>query len=329
MTITAVIWRSASEGYKISSEMLESVTWTGDINSFHRTATIDFKNTKDMKKRLVKYSPGDLVILYKDGKRFFKGYIFKYSLSDDGSESIVCYDNLIYLAKNADTVLFKNQTAAGAIRSLCKKHGVPVGSIASTGYKFKRKLYEEKSLNDIFSDLLEETKKKTGKSYIFRAGTDGKVNLYNRDSASKLTVTINDVLGASKDVSIEDLRNKILVTKGSLDSKEKKSKYITRTAQNSSSISKYGRMQHVESVDDDYSTAKMEATAKSLLKELNRSETEMSIDFIGNIACITGNKIAIDNNLTNIDGTYFITSDSHSFSNGVHKMSLQISTKLE
>jgi hypothetical protein len=318
---------SSSAIYDITN-LVTDITWSGDINTYSRTLSLSVMNTEDMEKRLIKFDVGHMVFFYVDNKEVFRGYLFKLDMGSDGKETLTCYDMLIYTAKNSDTMLIKNKTASEIVTMLCKKYDMPIGKIQSTGYKISKKLCENQTLDSIIKDALDETKANTnGKGYRLYS-EKGKVNLVGRYGAAQTSISVNNLISASKEKSIEDLKNKVMVTKGSLES-DSEVKFASETVTDTASTKKYGTMQHVEQVDDTDSTSKMKAKAKSLLKDLSQPTQTLSIEFIGDVSCVTGNIIHIQNNLIDAKGSYYITSDSHTFSGGSHKMTLQLSTKLE
>jgi hypothetical protein len=318
---------SSTNKYNITS-MLKNVDWSGDINTYPRTLQVNVQNANNLTKgKLISFKPGRTVILYIDGVEKFRGYVFKTSINEKGEQSLTCYDNLIYLTKNSETMIIKNQSASDVISSLCKKFGVPVGSIEATGYKIKKMVCQGKALSDIFSDSLKVTKTGNGKLYLLRS-EKGKAYLKSRKNAAHITVSVTNIISGNYEVSIEELKNQVKVEKGQIDSKEKDSKYSSVTEKDSSSIDTYGIMQQIESADDKDTISMMSSKAKKLLKQLKEPTKTYSVDFIGHPDCITGNKISIKNEILGFSGTYYITADSHSFDGGVHKMSLQLSTNI-
>lgn len=306
--------------------MVKDVQWSGDVNSFPRTVDISLKNTNDINKgkRLFGYSPGNTVILFDDDKEIFRGTIFKTSLNEIGDESFTAYDELVYVTKNNNSVFIKNKTASEVITAQCKKFGIKVGSIEKTSYTIPKLFCDNKSLSDIFIDVLEEERKHAGNKFLITS-KKGAVYMTSRSKAMKLTIKVANVITASKETSIEEVRNQVMVTKGSLNPKDGDTKFASVTVSDSTSKSKYGTMQHVETADDDDSTAKMKKKAEQLLKELKYAEVTNQIEFIGDTSCVTGNIIDIEDDLSGLKGRFYITSDTHTWSNGVHKMSLQLS----
>jgi hypothetical protein len=156
--------------------------------------------------------------------------------------------------------------------------------------------------------------------------------------------------GHLKEISIDELKTQVKVEKGSFETTEKTTtnkqgtkttkddvkvtetvgaSYRSFVASNPNLIADFGIMQHLESADDKASIASMKKQAEALLQQMSKPNTTISIDFIGQNDCITGNIIQVRDEITDIIGNYYITSDSHSWSSGSHKMGLQLSNKLE
>jgi hypothetical protein len=325
--IKVVLYKSSSTAYDITG-LVSSITWSGDIDTLFRKVDISFKNTNDGKKVNFNYDLGSLVMVYDSGTEIFRGYVFTRDIDSKGEDSLVAYDQLIYAGKNNVSVLVKNKMASDIIKSEFRKFGIPLGSIESTKYKIPKKVFQSETLGEMVKQLLEETRKSTGKRYVL--GTKkGKVFLKSREQSTLLTIRVDDIISGSKSFSIEDLKNQVLVYKGSLEGGKDTKKYEEYVSKSSSSINKYGVMQHVESVDDDTSYNSMKNKSRQLLKEMNKVDETISIEFLGDSSCITGNIVDITNVMTGIKGRYYITSDSHSFSDGIHKMTLQLSKRLE
>ena len=64
--------------------------------------------------------------------------------------------------------------------------------------------------------------------------------------------------------------------------------------------------------------------AKNMLIGVSK---ESSVEAIGNIKCISGYAVKIKDSLTGLTGKFWINTDSHTWSNGVHTMSLNLAFK--
>ncbi len=64
--------------------------------------------------------------------------------------------------------------------------------------------------------------------------------------------------------------------------------------------------------------------AKALLGDATQ---KLSIEAIGNITCLSGYSVIVHDSATGLNGKYWITSDSHTFEDGIHTMSLELDFK--
>lgn len=347
--IKLILYTTATKKFDITN-LVKDVTWSGDINTLGRQLDVSLQvATASGKEVVIDIEPGNMVIFYQNSEELFRGYIFNKTIDDKGAESLTCYDQLIYLSKNSDTIFIKNKSASDIIISTLKKYKIPVGKIEPTNFKIKKLLLSGKTLSDIFTESLLETKKSTRKSYKI-SSDKGKVNMVSREKASKKTISVSDIISGSRQISIDELKTQVKVEKGSFETTEKTTtdkqgtkstkddvkvtetvgaSYRSFVASNPKLIAKFGIMQHLESVDDKTTIASMKKQAQTLLQQMSKPDTTISIDFIGQNDCITGNIIQVRDEITDIIGNYYITSDSHSWSGGSHKMGLQLSNKLE
>jgi hypothetical protein len=326
MIAKVIIIDSSKNTIDISS-FVEEITWSGDINTFSRTLEVKMANARNIKaSNIFNYDLGNIALMYDiKGNELFRGYIFKRSLDNEGSDSFTAYDQLVYLSKNSYTMLVKDMTASNVVNSLFTKFNIPIGYIEPTTYKIDKQVFTNSDLGQIINDCLTTTTAITGKGYILFS-KQGKAYMYSRQNSAKQTITTDNVFTANRDISIENMRTQVMVEKGSIDSTD--DKYSTYTSKDQTSVNKYGLMQHIESIDSSSTTAQMQSLANSKLSELNRKDDVTSIDFLGDFSCITGNQLHVYEPHTMTSGLYYITNDSHSISQGLHKMTLQLSSDI-
>lgn len=326
------------------SNMVTDISWSGDEETHHRTFELSLLNTIDVEKakKLGIFALGTMLVFYKNDNELFRGFIFKKTHNSDGKVSLTAYDELIYAAKNYETILVKNETADQVIKKLCKKYGISIGTIHPTGYKIKKKLFENQSLSEIFRELLKLTSRKTKKHYKLFA-KKGKVYLIAREKTTSNTIKVNDVISASREGSLEDIATQIKVVRGSLDkekqkttkskegsnkTKNKSKPYTTHTVKDKERIGYYGLIQKIEKADDDASVKEIKELAEKTLDKSKYVDMTWNMSFFGYAGCTTGHKITVHDDLSMVDGTYYISKDSHKFSNGEHTMDLQLSNRL-
>ena len=84
-------------------------------------------------------------------------------------------------------------------------------------------------------------------------------------------------------------------------------------------IKKYGTYMDAYTKQKDTNA---DAKAKAMLVGITK---EASVEAIGNVKCVAGKSLKIADKATGIKGTFYISSDSHSFRDGVHTMKLELS----
>lgn len=292
---------------------------TDDINLSSDMSTLGAELTlKTMDK---KFTEGDILILKSDKKEIFRGIII--DSNSDGipspnnvsTYSYNAFDFAFYLNKNQVFYKFKKKSASSCIKKLLSDFKIPIGKIADISYQIS-KIYNGNTVSDVIKDILEQVKEKTGKKYYFEM-VQGKFNLININSLSaQYEVNSKTIIsGPSHKRSIQNLKNSIVITDNSEKGK------ILHTVKSNSSISKYGKLQLVQSVDDKEKKRK-KTIANNLLKENNKVEDKLNFDVIGSFNLIPARIIKV--NLKNIKGNYRITSTKHTITSNLHVTSLEL-----
>jgi hypothetical protein len=233
--------------------------------------------------------------------------------------SFVAYDNLIYLAKSKMTVKFSQCLISDCITQVCNTLGVMVGNLCEDTKKYKVDMVcDNMSGSEIIKKAMETCKAWTGwKYHIYMADDKGtqKVNVVRADTViDNFKITdVTNLLTCSHSASIEDMVNQVAIADEHGN--------ITGYIKNAEDISKYGLLQEVYKVDKKQDTATM---AKSMLKKVTENS---SLSAIGNIQCISGYAVEIQEE--QLKGKFLISSDSHKISNNNHEMNLTLSYIIE
>jgi hypothetical protein len=93
---------------------------------------------------------------------------------------------------------------------------------------------------------------------------------------------------------------------------------IIGKVKNADWVKQYGSFQKVYRREDGIDA---QDVAKNMLKGMERKGT---VQAIGDITCITGYSVAIRDEYTGMWGIFQIDSDTHTWENGVHKMTLEL-----
>jgi hypothetical protein len=305
------------------SDYVENVEWSGHSEKPNRQLTVSLKNTSNGRFRAFDIENGKVVEFYNKGVKLFRGIVFAFNIDRSGSQSITAYDENVYLLKSTDTRTFKNVKASDIVRRICSDFGIPVGSIADTGYIIPKLILKQKTLLDMVNYALELTRRQTGKRYILR-NENGRLSLvqFTAKRSSFLLETTKNIISADYSQSIEDTKTQVKVIGGKDDA-------IIKTVRNASVTSKYGVMQHLETMDEKATTSQVSQRADQLLKELAVINDQASIEVLGIDEITTGMGLYVREPMTGLTGGYFVTNDTHRYANGVHTMSLEIAATYE
>lgn len=300
---------------------VQDVTISGDINTCFRACAVTLNNATTLRKRDLTFKLGQELRVLWDGKVIFKGVMFKQSVDTSGNQSLSAYDYNVYLVKNSDSVTYKNKTATAITKELCAKFGIATGNIADTQHVINKFTVGGKTVFDIITVALTLTFRATGRKYRL-ISDGGKLSLIDVKKPTKAIVIENEsnLMSASYSESIEDLKSKVKLTGG----EEKKP--ITVTESNATAAKEYGTMQHYEHMSDVKKESELRTLAKSLLAEMSVPAREFNVDAIGDNEVKSGVALAVNDSMTGIEGTFFVASDSHTYSaDGTHTMTLKLS----
>ncbi|WP_405390507.1 NlpC/P60 family protein [Peribacillus simplex] len=281
-------------------------------------------NTINGTTKAVNVEVGKEIRLYNNSKEIFRGVVFSTQIESKGSFSFTAWDYNYYLTKNTDSIKFVKDKASEIIKTICKRYDIPYGHIDDTGYVIPKLILRGKTLYDMITIALTETRKKTGK--VFLLGNEGgKLVLRERQTQVKRLIIQDgaNLLSASYSESIEDLRNSVRIT----GKTGEESKGVT--VSDSASVKKYGLMREKEH-ESEKTDSQLKPIANALLKELNKVEKDSSVEAIGDDSIIAGRMVQVSEKMTGISGGFYVITDSHSIdANGLHRMSLQVSKTLE
>lgn len=307
------------ENYNIT-EIVKSISWSGHSETPNRTLTVSIKNTLDGQKQAISIKKGGLLEFKHNGDTLFRGVIFATDINERGDMNVTAYDENVYLTKSTENRKFTKMKASEIARRICNDFDIPIGKISDTGYVIPKLIMRDKSLYDILLYALTLTKKQTGKRF-FISNKDGKFYLRAAsESTSKYLIERGrNIITASYSESIEETKTQVKVIGGKDD------KFVVKL-KNDSLAKKYGIMQEIDHMDEKATKSQVEQRARTLLKERGVIDDQASVEVLGIDDVITGTAVYVKEPMTGIVGGYYVTSDSHTFSDtGVHTMSLELS----
>lgn len=302
------------------TDLIESVTWSGDISQAYRTLNVQMSNTLNGRTRALTIEKGKEVRFYHNDEFLFRGLVFADSITSAGKQSITAYDENVYLTKSADERRFVNAKASDIVRRLCSDFGIPVGSISDTGYVIPKLIFRNTNLFDIIITALTVTEKQNGRRF-FVYNEVGKLTLKERkERVIEGTIEAGKTLiDATYSQSIEDLKTQVKVIGGT------KEDPVVVTVRSQALQDKFGKLQHVETVSEKATKSQAEQRAHELLKQLGTIDDDAQITCLGNVKAVAGASMKIREPMTGIIGDYYIASDSHVFDSGGHRANLRLS----
>lgn len=301
------------------TNMVASVSWTGSISQVARQAEITILNApndNNITNMKVILRNGDLIKLYENNKLIYYGQVLKTEKSNQtGTITYTTYDFLYHLMQSTYTHKWKKKTAEAIAKSVCKKVGIQRGSFAKTKYRIKKLIADDMSIYSIIMTAYTKASKKTHQKYVARMN-GRKCNVYK--VGTKVTgFNLSDsknLISVSYEESAENVINKVVIF-----NKKRKKK---GTVKNKSSIKTFGTFQKT------YTKGKKGSGKRAAKKLLQGIEKTVNVEVDeGNINCISGNGIKVYDTATGLNAIFWIESDTHTFANGRHTMSLELSFK--
>lgn len=299
-----------------------NLTWSDSADALGAEFSFSFPSSywdKNFKKKL---SCGDHIVILAGSREIMRGIITQTPINGDEYKG---YDYAFYLNKSECVIQYKKVAADKAIKQLCSRYEVPVGSISSMPTTIK-KVYKDKTIYDVIKDILKEVKSETGqghrlemrngKLYIVKSGSIKITPKYTDERGKKISCTKSASITGTR--SIEELKNKVIVAGTGEDSTEIKS-----TAKSSKSIKKYGLLTAVET-GDKLTSAKARNKAKNLLKGLNKVAVSFTAEMIGNNTVRSGRLLYFNRPEAGIKGWYKIKSVTHTVNAGKYLMSCEM-----
>ncbi|MGE4272056.1 MAG: hypothetical protein AB7E31_04200 [Desulfitobacterium sp.] len=255
------------------------------------------------------------VVLKKDSAIVFMGVIVS-KTNQAMKSSYTAMDYAFYLNKNKLVIQFNNTPAKQAIKDLCKKFDIKT-DIANLTTPINA-IYKDSSISDIILDILSQCQNELGEKYIMEMQGD---TLY----IAKLTdLKLNCKLLIGRDYSVsrsmEDLKNRIIITSNSEDAR------VIADVQDTESISTFGQLAEVIQVEDK-DIAQAKNIAQNNLALLNRTKKELTLSTVaidGGEIVKAKRMIQINLGKYGINGWYKIKAAEHKLANSQHSIGITI-----
>lgn len=295
------------------SNMVSTIKWSGSTSEIARVLELEFLYPlHDYYIPKIYPNIGDTMYLYDDnGEELFRGRVFyNERLSEQGTIQITCYDDAIRLSKSKGTYNFKNKTAEAITRTVCNDLGISIGKIASTGIPQKM-LCSNMGMYEIIQSAYEGASKQNKKKYHITM-KQGKLSVeeVGKEVVDYILKADSNILESAYSENAEGVVNKVKIY-------DDEDQYLG-VVQDDELISLMGTFQETYTKEKD---KQAKTVAKSMLQGISK---EINITVKGNISCLSGKAIRVEDSLTKVVSSFYIESDEHEWSVEQHKTTMKL-----
>lgn len=298
------------------TSLVTTVIWEGSINQATRKCQIDVLNASNdtnLQALKIVIACGDVIKLYEDSKLIFYGEVQKIEKKGEtGTVSYEARDILGHLLRIEHNEKFKNKCPEQITKKLLKMYGYGVGKIEETK-KVLPKLIVGSSVYEAI--LKAYSKAATGEKYMLQM-QGKKVNVIKKGEFVDTIVLDQEtnIINSSYEETIENMINRV-------DIFNKKGKQIGQV-KNEDHIKRYGLYKTNYEKEKNVNAKK---AAKALLKGPEKS---ISVEVInGDVKCVAGVAVEVKDKTTGLSGIFYVDQDVHTWSEGNHKMKLDLNYK--
>ena len=317
-----VKWIKYKDGYVYTTDITEavsSVSCGGSTSQAARTAEIavinapNDKNVTDLK---LKIAAGDTIKLYENNTTLFIGEVItKETTSETGTVTYSCTDLLNHLLKSTGVYNFSNTTAERITKKVCADFEIDTGTVVETKATIKKMIIDGSSIYDIIMMAYTKAARQTGKKYICRMeGTKLTVKVKGTIVKNFVLADEYNITNTKYEETIDSMVNVVKI----YDENKKQ----VGEVKNGNWIDKYGIYQQIYTKEKGINA---ETAAKNMLSGVEKKVTLDGIN--GDLSCIAGNGVEVYDKATGLNGVFWIDSDTHTWENGTHIMSLELNFK--
>ena len=319
--INLTIYQNGSGSGKDITQLVESVQWAGRRGSPARTLTVSLLDDDGYwhERSGIDVEEGWQCIFKWDGTELFRGIFMTQSTTQKKTGKYKAYDNGIYLSNNRDTFVYESKTASQIFSDVCSRFGLPTGEVAGCSYSIPDHIKKKATGWDTIEDALSLEFDNTGTRF-FVVSEKGSLSLKKRKENILQWVleTGANVTSYNFSKSIENAKTriKLLSAEGT----------VLAEASDPGLEAKIGIMQEVETPDETLNSAQLKALADSMLAEKKQASRTLNLnDLIGIPDVISGVGVFVIIPHVAISRTLYVDSDTHTFKDNLHTMSLQLS----
>ncbi len=294
------------------SNLVSNITWSGDKDQIARKLAFSYLYTdQDTNIKSEDILLGTRIMMYDDtGTLKFDGVALALEKEEsDIKIKLSCMDMAFYLKSEVYNTY--QGSPAQITAAVCSEFGIVTGGLADNGKAVEVVSTGEKTIYQVIQTAYEDAGLDV---HIYMNGLMLCVEEFGVQIAAVLTGD-DAVINASYKSSIENMVDQVLILND-------KGKYI-KTLQNEEDIAAYGIIQKIYKKSDTKKDSEEEA--RKLIQSVeNTGSISITTD---NYECITGRKVIVMKAGSSICGLFNIVSDSHSISDGEHKVTLGLDFK--
>lgn len=298
------------------TEYAISIEWSGSVEQASRSLSFNLVNQlTDPNIKLPSISLGSKIKLYESGELLFYGIVTSIDKGNSDTLDYTARDFLFYLTQSTISRSFKNVTAELITESICNQLQIKSGKIKKTNTHLSKLIALDETPYNVIMKAYTLASKKTKKKYIIRMhGTS--LNVLEKGEIVKnfeLSEKIN-ITSSSFSENMESMVNQVVIYN--------ENGAVEGFIKNEEQIKKYGTIQKIYQKEEGVDS---KSGARAVLNGVSKS---LSIDSMeSNLDCISGNGIKVHDTFTGKSGLFWISNDTHTWSNGTRTMSLELDFK--
>lgn len=308
--------------WEISEIVADGIQW--ETSSESQPGKLTFKMLRDVAMYIPEGSP--VSFKFNDQKVFF-GYIFKVSEDEDDFISYTAFDQMRYL-KNKDTYVFSSDTASNRFIRLCNDFKLKYRVDTPSWFACPPSVKDNATLFSMIEEAIDHTLINSSNWHVIY--DDFGTLVFSSYAAMATTIFVGDRGGLTKfsyERSIDsDSFNQVKLVQENKETK-KRDVYIVKDSRN---ISRWGLLQHFETVDEKANSVQIRTRAENLLKVKNRKTQKLTLGSLdGDVKARAGAGIVIAVSDLVHEGLnepkyYMVTKATHTFNNNDHTMNLEV-----
>lgn len=306
------------QGWDVT-QLVEQITWSGRKGSSARTLSAELVDDDGCRhaRSGIDVEQGYQCLFHYNGEELFRGIIMSQTQNREKKLTFKAYDNGIYLANNKDTFTYENKTASDVFRDCCTRFGLPMGEIAECTYKIPELTKPKTTAFDAITDALSLDFDAVGiRHYVTSA--KGKLNLLTRREN-----IMQWVIEAGRNLSNYTYTKSMEKIKTRLKMVSKEGTTLAEKI-NAGMEGKIGIFQEIDQPDESLTTAQINDLIEGILDEMSTPERALDVEAMGIADVISGIGVYIIIPELGISRTFYVDSDTHTFKDNLHTMSLKL-----